>query len=94
MDKKEIILESANVNPETTLMMAVALYHNGGYKEAAAMFNQILKNEPNNDDAWHYLGVIYWKQKRDEDAKNCMRKSRLKKSCKALAAMTWGEEGC
>ena len=93
--------------PEGTLegMMAKAagLYNNGRYEEAAALYKKILKDYPDDNDAWYNLGVMYFKnqgvgnlsrKQRLQMAYDCWKKSNLKKACRAISYITDGREGC
>lgn len=91
--------------PEVTLdgMMAKAagLYNSKNYIEAAALYQKILEEYPNNDDAWYNLGVMYYKKQgvgkltnrqRLEKAYDCWKKSNLKKARRAISYITDGRE--
>lgn len=93
--------------PEETLdgMMAKAagLYSNDKYKEAIALYQKVLKDNPNDGDAWYNLGVLYFKnqgvgnlsrKQRLQKAYECWKKSDLKKACRAISYITDGREGC
>lgn len=93
--------------PEETvddmLAKAAGLYNNRDYVAAAALYNKILKDYPNNDEAWYDLGVMYFKnqgvgslsrQQRLQKAYDCWKNSNLKKACRAISYITDGREGC
>ena len=78
------------------------LYKEKKYSEAFELYKEITIKYPNNDEAWHALGAMYFKnegvslsrKQRLEKSAECFRKSKLKKSCRALAYVTDGREGC
>ncbi len=92
-------------SPEVTLdgmmMKATALYSRKNYSEAASLYRKILKMSPGNDEAWYYLGVMYFKgqgvgkltkKQRLQNAYNCWKKSGLKKARRAISFITDGRE--
>lgn len=83
------------------LAKAAGLYNNKDYTEAAALYNKILKEYPDNDDAWYNLGVMYFKKQgvgelskkqRLQKAYDCWKKSDLKKARRAISYITDGRE--
>lgn len=52
--------DSAQPNPRTAEIIATALLHHreGRWREAERLYREILRGEPDNIDALHYLGVI------------------------------------
>lgn len=78
------------------------LYKEKKYTEALELYKEITIKYPDNDEAWHALGAMYFKnegvslsrKQRREKSAECLRKSKLKKSCRALAYVTDGREGC
>ena len=80
---------------------AAGLYNNKNYKEAAALYSKVLNKDPGNDDAWYYLGVMYFKgqggenlskKQRLQKAYECWKKSDLKKARRAISYITDGRE--
>ena len=80
---------------------AAGLYNNKNYDAAAALYGKVLKKYPNNDDAWYYLGVMYFKgqgvgklskKQRLQNAYDCWKKSNLKKAHRAISYITDGRE--
>lgn len=73
------------------------------YNKAFVLYEKALKEDPNNDDAWYSLGVMYYKnqgvgnlsrKQRLQMAYDCWKKSNLKKACRAISFITDGREGC
>lgn len=88
---------------EVMMANAAFLYDCGRYNEAAGLYEKITKKHPKNDDAWYYLGVMYFKgqgvgkiskRQRLEKAEECWKKSNLKKACQAIAYISDGRRGC
>ena len=97
------LANSAEETLEDMMAKAAGLYNNKNYDAAAALYGKVLKKYPNNDDAWSYLGVMYFKgqgvgklskKQRLQNAYDCWKKSDLKKACRAIAYITDGREGC
>ena len=98
------IVPLANISEETLEdMMAKAtfLYNSKNYEAAAALYSKVLKKYPQNDDAWYYLGVMYFKgqgvgklsrKQRLQKAYECWKKSDLKKARRAISYITDGRE--
>ena len=88
-------------NLDGMLAKAAVLYNNKLYDEAAALYNRILQKYPNSDDAWYYLGVMYFKmqgvgklsqKQRLKSAYDCWKNSNLKKARRAISYITDGRE--
>lgn len=88
---------------EGMMAKAAGLYNNGRYEEAATLYKKILKDYPDDNDAWYNLGVMYFKnlgvgklskKQRLQNAYDCWKKSNLKKACRAISYITDGREGC
>lgn len=86
---------------EGMLAKATAFYNNKEYDEAAALYNQITQKYPDNDDAWYFLGVMYFKmqgvgklsqKQRLQKAYDCWKHSNLKKARRAISYITDGRE--
>ena len=86
---------------EGMMAKAAGLYNNGRYEEAAALYKKILKDYPDDDDAWYNLGVMYFKnqgvgnlsrKQRLQMAYDCWKKSDLKKARRAISYITDGRE--
>src|SRR5690242_8780824 len=54
------------------LNIGLAHHQAGRLQEAEEYYRQILSDDPNNVDAWHYLGVIAHEQGRDELSRDCI----------------------
>lgn len=91
--------------PEETLdgMLAKAagLYNSSRYNDAATLYQKIVQTYPDNDDAWYYLGVMYFKmqgvgqlskKQRLQKAYDCWKHSNLKKARRAISYVTDGRE--
>lgn len=93
--------ESSEETLEDMMAKAAALYNNKNYKEAATLYSKVLNKYPGNDDAWYYLGVMYFKgqgvgkpskKQRLQKAYECWKKSDLKKARRAISYITDGRE--
>lgn len=93
--------ESSEETLEEMMAKAAGLYNNKNYKEAAALYGKVLNKDPGNDDAWYYLGVMYFKgqgvenlskKQRLQKAYECWKKSGLKKARRAISYITDGRE--
>ena len=84
-------------------MMAVAskYYSQERYEEAASLYIRVTEKYPNNDDAWYYLGVMYFKmqgvghlskKQRLQKAYDCWKHSNLNKARRAISYITDGRE--
>lgn len=83
------------------LVMAIALYDNKKYSEAADLYRQIIQIEPSNAEAWYALGVMYFKgqgvgklsgRNRLHKAYDCWKMSSLPKARRAISYITDGRE--
>lgn len=62
-------LNTINVEPPSeSLMRAVSLHQSGKLEEAEAIYHSLLRNNPNDSHALHYLGLIALQQGRYPDA--------------------------
>lgn len=86
---------------ESMMAKAAGLYNTGKYDEAATLYKKILKEYPDDDDAWYNLGVLYFKnqgvgklskKQRLQNAYDCWKKSDLKKARRAISYITDGRE--
>ena len=73
------------------------------YKQSFDLYKKALEMNPDDDDAWYNLGVLYFKnqgvgklskKQRLQKAYDCWMKSDLKKACRAISYITDGREGC
>lgn len=83
------------------LAKAAGLYNSSRYNDAAALYQRIVQTYPDNDDAWYYLGVMYFKmqgvgklsqKQRLENAYDCWKNSNLEKARRAISYITDGRE--
>lgn len=83
------------------LAKAAGLYSKADYNAAATLYQKIVKLYPNNDDAWYYLGVMYFKmegvgkltqKQRLQKAYDCWKNSNQKKARRAISYITDGRE--
>lgn len=87
---------------EEVLMASAAYYYDcGKYDEARLQYEKIVEKYLHNDDAWYYLGVMYFKgqgtgnrskKQRLEKAVECWKNSNCKKASNALKYITDGRE--
>lgn len=93
--------ESSEETLEDMMAKAAGLYNNKNYKESATLYSKVLNKDPGNDDAWYYLGVMYFKgqgvenlsrKQRLQKAYDCWKKSDLKKARWAISYITDGRE--
>ncbi len=61
--------------PASLLETALNHHHAGQFVEAERLYRQILQIEPNNPDAFHFLGLIAHKVEKENIAKELIRKS-------------------
>lgn len=95
------LLDISEGTLEGMLAKASGLYDSGKYDEAASLYKKILKDYPDDDDAWYNLGVMYFKnqgvgnlsrEQRLQMAYDCWKKSDLKKARRAISYITDGRE--
>lgn len=93
----------ASMSVEELLAQAQNMYSNKRYGEAFKLYQKVLEKNPKHDDAWYYLGVLYYKnqgvgnlsrKQRLQKAYECWKQSNLKKACRAISFITDGREGC
>ena len=60
---------------KTRVQKALALQKSGKSDEAAALYRAVLKDDPENADAWHLLGLVAGERRQPEEALKLIRKA-------------------
>lgn len=93
--------DSPEVTMDGMLAKATALYNSDKFEEAVNFYKKIISKYPNCDEAWYYLGVMYFKMQgvghltnklRLQKAYDCWKHSNLKKAHSAISYITDGRE--
>ena len=54
---------------------AFSMHRNGQLTQACDLYKEILKSEPENDEVWDLLGVLYCQAERFDEAEDCILKA-------------------
>ncbi len=66
---------SANPQVKKNLLAASQYLQTGNWQAAAALYQKILQNQPQNAEAWHFLGIIAAQQNKLADAIHCLQQA-------------------
>lgn len=95
------VINAENVTTEELLAEAQNMYSNKRYEDAFRLYQKVLEKNPNNDEVWYYVGVMYYKKQgvgnlskkqRLQKAYECWKKCNLKKAHRAISFITDGRE--